>query len=118
MKLFATGMMMSLSVSPPNDGLKETDKLLIVRLRISRKEADFAFADGRADSISHLAPWFERLKRSGRFSRLPGHKSQSYHQSESCRYHVAHMLVIDSLSLYKSTAARLPHFPTLSGDDR
>jgi hypothetical protein len=113
MKVFATGMMMSLSVSLPNDGLKETDKLMIVRLRISRKEADFAIVTTTAEQIVYriLAPWFERLKRSGRFSRLPGRKSESYHQSESCRYHVAHMLVVDSLSQGDRcrTFATFPH---------
>jgi hypothetical protein len=44
-------MMMSLSVSLPNDGQKETDKLLIVRLRISRKEAGFAIVTVTAEQI-------------------------------------------------------------------
>jgi hypothetical protein len=89
-----SGMMMSLSISVPNDGPKETDKLLIVRLQNIRKEADFAIVTGPAEPLHppdplNLAP------------SIPQHTWASLDcldMPESCRYHSTHMLVVDSLS--------------------
>jgi hypothetical protein len=49
---FTTGSLVSFSVTLPHHNQEKTDELLIVRLRIIRKEADFAIChkNGRADS--------------------------------------------------------------------